>query len=421
MKMKGLFFRDTKKGRKWGYKIEMKGHKSIKQTVGFDKEETKTARMRALLELKDNKPVSPQKLTFEEFALGKYINYCKLDKKSWGSYEATINFVMPYLRGKSFEQITPEVIKDLMQKLGMRRGRKPETKISMLTIKNHLDRISNIFTRAKELGYFNGNNPVRKVLKEPKKKKDFEKDKTRSMQYLKDASQQEKLLRKCYEKDKLIGDVVVFALNTGCRLNEIILLKWEDLDFTRKTIRIIKTNTKTNQERYNQMNIQLENLLRSMAKEKIAKKIESPLVFCDEKIYDKENPSWQDKRKIYNYVRHNFYKIRGNIKGLTSFRFHDLRHSFATKMVDEGINIYVISKMLGHSTVKTTEIYAHVSDKKKAEAVSKLDDIYPDIDGIRNKEKVAGGISENRTDSSNIVNNSEISESEVIKGNNRKT
>lgn len=54
------------------------------------------------------------------------------------------------------------------------------------------------------------------------------------------------------------------------------------------------------------------------------------------------------------------------------FRFHDLRHTFASLMVRAGVDIYTLSKLLGHSSVKTTEIYAHLYDDNVVDAINRL-------------------------------------------------
>jgi site-specific recombinase XerD len=61
--------------------------------------------------------------------------------------------------------------------------------------------------------------------------------------------------------------------------------------------------------------------------------------------------------------------IRKNIS------FHTLRHSFATHLLEKGINIMIIKKLMGHNSVKTTSIYLHVANIDSAKIVSPLDDM----------------------------------------------
>ena len=56
--------------------------------------------------------------------------------------------------------------------------------------------------------------------------------------------------------------------------------------------------------------------------------------------------------------------------------FHTSRHTFATMLLTLGADIYTVSKLLGHTSVKTTQIYAKIIDQKKDDAVSLVDDIF---------------------------------------------
>ncbi len=59
--------------------------------------------------------------------------------------------------------------------------------------------------------------------------------------------------------------------------------------------------------------------------------------------------------------------------GITkNITFHSFRHTFATLQLEMGIDLYTVSKMLGHKSIKTTQIYAKVVDKAKAEAAGRI-------------------------------------------------
>jgi site-specific recombinase XerD len=60
--------------------------------------------------------------------------------------------------------------------------------------------------------------------------------------------------------------------------------------------------------------------------------------------------------------------------------FHSSRHSFATMMLTLGVDIYTVSKLLGHKSVQTTQIYAKIVNKKKESAVSLIDELYQSKD-----------------------------------------
>jgi integrase len=67
--------------------------------------------------------------------------------------------------------------------------------------------------------------------------------------------------------------------------------------------------------------------------------------------------------------------------GITkSMSYHTSRHTFATMMLTLGVDLYTVSKLLGHTKVETTQIYAKIINKKKDDAVSLIDDAFSDME-----------------------------------------
>ncbi len=60
---------------------------------------------------------------------------------------------------------------------------------------------------------------------------------------------------------------------------------------------------------------------------------------------------------------------------ITNFRFHDLRHTFASMLVQSGVDLYTVQKLLGHKDGRMTQRYAHLTQEKLASAVSRLEEI----------------------------------------------
>ena len=88
-------------------------------------------------------------------------------------------------------------------------------------------------------------------------------------------------------------------------------------------------------------------------------------------LFEGPNNSQYSKTSIQNI----FKKILKNAGLSNRFSVHSLRHSFATHMLENGESIFTIQKLLGHSNVKTTEIYTHVDSSATYKIKSPLDDI----------------------------------------------
>jgi integrase len=137
-------------------------------------------------------------------------------------------------------------------------------------------------------------------------------------------------------KDSEIYLPVILAVYTGMRYGEIERICWEDIDFNTNWITVKKSKAK----RFRRIPL-LPDL----------KEILLPL--------RSTGRIWDKKVRFFEWR----YKLLQNVlkeKKIPAFRFHDLRHTFASIAIRSGINMLTLSKTLGHSTISTTEIYAHL-------------------------------------------------------------
>ena len=153
-----------------------------------------------------------------------------------------------------------------------------------------------------------------------------------------------------YLRNKVI---FLILLTSGLRCNECLNLKINDVDLKNKTILI--RNTKTYKERLVPIN---QNIL-----EEIKKYLE---IRSLNNKWDTDSLFFSDKNKIYKYdsFRRSLYRIAIKLKINKNHKLfpHNLRHKFASDWIKYNSNMFKLKIILGHSSIKTTEIYVNISD-----------------------------------------------------------
>ena len=152
---------------------------------------------------------------------------------------------------------------------------------------------------------------------------------------------------------------LALLLYTGCRKSEVTQLRWSEVFLEEKYIylkeddqanRSIKTGNRTVP-----LNDDAINLLKSLKREK-----DNPYVFCGQK----------PRSHIVNITKA-WQGIRSKL-GVEDLRIHDLRHSFASFALKKGVDLYTVSKLLGHKNISTTTRYAHLELDALKEATNKI-------------------------------------------------
>jgi integrase/recombinase XerD len=155
--------------------------------------------------------------------------------------------------------------------------------------------------------------------------------------------------------------MLTFAYGGGLRMNELRLLKIADVDLDRKQVHIRLGKGK--KSRY----VVLSDLL--------ARKFNSYLAEAKPQVFLFEGQSSgfpMGERSIQYVINEALQKT--NIKKEASM--HTLRHSFATHLLEDGVDIHSIQALLGHSDIRTTMVYLHVARIKPVQAHSPLDSLY---------------------------------------------
>lgn len=143
--------------------------------------------------------------------------------------------------------------------------------------------------------------------------------------------------------NKVAANALKLLLLTGCRREEVLQAKWEDISLETGTWFLPKGKTGS---RYVQVNGAAKALLESIVR------TDSPYVFPGHD--DPINSPLNNPRKCFTRVL--------KAAGIEHIRIHDLRHSHASILVNQGVSLFMVQKILGHSSPKTTQRYAHLSD-----------------------------------------------------------
>ncbi|MCH5188656.1 MAG: site-specific integrase [Oscillospiraceae bacterium] len=163
---------------------------------------------------------------------------------------------------------------------------------------------------------------------------------------------------------------ILISLYTGIRIGELRALKWCDIDFERRVLHINGTQARVD-EGIKILPPKSKTSVRSVPlPDFIADKLKSK--GRDGEFVLSDNGSFVDVRTY----RRRFKRILKN-SGLPDIKFHALRHTFATRALEVGMDFKTLSEILGHSTVSITlDLYVHSMDEYKKGQINKLGEIY---------------------------------------------
>ncbi|MGJ0311917.1 tyrosine-type recombinase/integrase [Aliarcobacter cryaerophilus] len=297
------------------------------------------------LELKENQTNpqehSPQKekplITFLEFYNSYYLPYIKAHIKS---YETNIsvfkNHILKDLSNTSMADLKKLDIKRLHNEMITIKN------LSRATANKFLIFLSSAYKLANEFELLNSYNPCRGI-------KEFELNNQR--QIFLTQSQTKRLLNEVNKSSNIhLKYIVPMLLLSGARKREVLDAKWCDFDTLNNlwTIPI----TKNGKKRILPITKSLQTILNQIPKDKTPYLFASPLTL---KPYISIYQSWNSAR------------TKANLKEV---RMHDLRHTYASALVNAKCSLYEVQVLLGHSTAKMTQRYAHLSNESLMKASS---------------------------------------------------
>ena len=248
----------------------------------------------------------------------------KVSNNTQTSYTTSLNHLIPFFGESSLLSISPKMI-SRYKVLRKDEGAKPAS------VNLELSMLSKAFSLAVREWEWLRDNPVLRVQKD---KENNERDRWLSK------DEETIILDNCPE---WLRDILVFDLNTGLRQDELLSLEWSRVNLLRKTILITKTkNDKPKTVPLNKIALDVIN------RRSKVRSIKNNFVFFNR---NGEKINAHNLRQAFNIVMRK--------TGIKDFRFHDLRHTFATRLAQAGVDLYKISKLLGHKDIKMTQRYAH--------------------------------------------------------------
>lgn len=277
-----------------------------------------------------------QTIGFSEYSDLFLENYSVPNKKSWKcDYYALSAHLKPFFGSFPLREVTPlHVEKFRAEKLSAGLARSSTNRLLAL--------LKRMFSVAEEWGYVKGN-PVKAVRMFSERENMRERVLTEN--------EEGRLLK---ESADHLRPIIIVALNTGMRKNEILTLSWKQVDLKERLIRVVKTKSGRNRT------VPINDTLFQF----FSTKTGSEYMFPDPKTgkpYKEVRSSWEGACR------------RAGIK----LRFHDLRHTFACRLVQRGCDIETLRSLLGHHSISITERYVHTNEKQKREAVGLLVNSFP--------------------------------------------
>lgn len=287
-------------------------------------EEAQRVRLDQVIEGGANAQRLTKDLTLAEAGQLFFENHSKRNKRSWKNDRARIAILGKFFGRKLMRDVSPEELEQFLSAVQKRYGIKDSTRNHYLAL------VKAIYNRLKKWRMYRGENPAFCV--------EMKKVPRARVRFLYPA--EEKQLTPVVAQDAIVWPYYVVALHTGMRLGEIVRIKVKDISISIRDIFV--PDSKSKRSRHVPISEEL-----------------AP--FLDRLIAGKQPDDDALTGVIRDYVSRRFRWLcqRSSIADL---KFHDLRHTFAARLLTQGVPIYKVSKILGHSSVVVTEQhYGHLS------------------------------------------------------------
>jgi integrase len=276
--------------------------------------------------------VRPVNTTLPELG-ERYIAFAKLHKRSWKRDVQMLGNLQAFFGPAKLREITPLRVEEYQ--------RERVKEAAPATSNREMALLKHMFNMAERWGQHQGTNPVRLVRFLPENNIRF------------DTLSEEQEQRLLLAAPPYLREMIQFAINTGLRTSDIFNLKWTEVDIEQVRLKkIVRKNEKPLSLPLNDTALRIIEARQGIQ--------HGPHVFY--------NPMTGDK----------FKDVKGALAaavkraGLGKVTWHMFRHTFASRLTREGVDIVTVKELLGHSNISTTLRYAHSNDDAKRRAVQRL-------------------------------------------------
>ena len=281
--------------------------------------------------------------SFTKYVNDTYLPWAKTNKRSWQDDVLHCRNICKFFAGETLNSIDRRMIekfKDQRRNTITVRG----TQRSPATVNRELEVLSKIFTLAMDDEMIESN-PCRKV-----KKLRMDNQRTRHLS----PEEEDRLMVLLNGRRQHLRPIVTVAIYSGMRRGELLKLRRNHVDFGLNLINV--KQTKTGKDRTIPMDESVREILFRL---------------CDG--LGDENFVFENSRTGVHItdIKHGF-KSACREAGIHDLTFHDLRHTFGTRLADAGVDIVKIAELMGHQSILTTRRYTHATDGGKRAAIAQL-------------------------------------------------
>ena len=352
------------------YKLSyMKDHHRYNKTVTCESyQEAEVFLASFITEINEGKYVKPCKLTLEGFVINKYFDYYAFhnlgSETIYKHYQELRSWVFPKLGNYKLCDFTPYIWSEYFAWLSEQISSKTKDVLSVATIDRIFAVLCSVFTCAKKWQLVKSNS-VKQSRSELSKKKRKKARKAHVQERCLSYDEAYKLIDALDKVDLKYQLIVHFAIVGGLRRSEILGIKWANVDFKNNVVKLSNSSLQTPTFGYEEGDLKTPTSHRSIymphTTMKLLKKYQeiTPNTDNDFVFVNNRGPR-KGKRLCPGSVTRWFNLFRKRVGLPPEVPLHGLRHTSATILIAEGINIKNVSARLGHSNVDTTlDIYSH--------------------------------------------------------------